>query len=153
MTPLILFIYRKIYNISRTKSPNLNVSRLVMQLSLPNKARCLVENEDVVGAAPAGDAPTTSAWSTILLPTKVRLILETGRYISIKRPLLDVARRPIMLPWWLIFSVVTWQPHKWPLTPAPSISDHSDAWVGIHFWIYGVINTSRQLHWDDFKTI
>ena len=35
-----------------------------------------VENEDVVGAAPAGDAPTTSEWSTILLPTKVRLILE-----------------------------------------------------------------------------
>ena len=28
--------YCKIYNISRTKSPNLNVSRLVLQLSLPN---------------------------------------------------------------------------------------------------------------------
>ena len=33
-------------------------------------------NEDVVGAAPTGDAPTTSEWSTILLHTKVRLILE-----------------------------------------------------------------------------
>ena len=42
---------------------------------------CLVENEDVVGAAPTGDAPTTSEWSTILLSTKVRLILETWRYI------------------------------------------------------------------------
>ena len=41
----------------------------------------LVENEDVVGAAPTGDAPTTSEWSTILLPTKVRLILENWRYI------------------------------------------------------------------------
>ena len=29
------------------------------------KARCLAENEDVVGAAPIGDAPTTSEWSTI----------------------------------------------------------------------------------------
>ena len=29
-------IYRKISNIRRTKSPNLNVSRLVFQLSLPN---------------------------------------------------------------------------------------------------------------------
>ena len=38
--------------------------------------RCSVENEDVVGAAPTGDAPTTSELSTILLPTKVRLILE-----------------------------------------------------------------------------
>ena len=28
--------YRKISNISRTKSPNLNVSRLVVQLPLPN---------------------------------------------------------------------------------------------------------------------
>ena len=44
-----------------------------------NEARCLVENEDVVGAAPTGDAPTTSEWSTILLPTMVRLILETWR--------------------------------------------------------------------------
>ena len=34
----------------------------------------------VVGAAPTGDAPTTSQLSTILLPTKVRLILETWRY-------------------------------------------------------------------------
>ena len=32
--------------------------------------------------APTGDAPTTSEWSTILLPTKVRLILETLRYFS-----------------------------------------------------------------------
>ena len=29
-------IYRKISNISRTKFPNLNVSHLVLQLSLPN---------------------------------------------------------------------------------------------------------------------
>ena len=38
------------------------------------KARCQVENEDVVGAALTGDAPTTAEWSTILLPTKVCLI-------------------------------------------------------------------------------
>ena len=44
------------------------------------EARCQVENEDVVGAAPTGDAPTTSELSTILLPTKVRLILEILRY-------------------------------------------------------------------------
>ena len=43
------------------------------------EARCYVENEDVVGAAPTGDAPTTSESSTILLPTKVCLILETWR--------------------------------------------------------------------------
>ena len=33
----------------------------------------------MVGAAPTGDAPTTSELSTILLPTKVRLILEVLR--------------------------------------------------------------------------
>ena len=41
-----------------------------------------VKNEDVVGAEPTGDAPTTSEWSTILMLTKVRLILETWRYIN-----------------------------------------------------------------------
>ena len=35
-----------------------------------------VENGDVIGAAPTGDAPTTSEGSSILLPTKVCLILE-----------------------------------------------------------------------------
>ena len=40
------------------------------------EARCWVENEDVVGAAPTGDAPTTSELSISLLPIKVRLILE-----------------------------------------------------------------------------
>ena len=74
--------YRKISNIRRTKSPNLNVSRLVLQLSLPNPMKPVVKskNEDAVGATPTGDAPTASEWSTILLPTKVCLILETWRY-------------------------------------------------------------------------
>ena len=36
--------------------------------------------EDVVGAAPTGDASTVSEWSTILLPTKVRFILKVWRY-------------------------------------------------------------------------
>ena len=47
------------------------------------EAICQVENGDVVGAAPTGDAPTTSEWSTIWLPTKVRLILEVLRYTSV----------------------------------------------------------------------
>ena len=60
-------IYCKISNIRRTKSQNLNDSRLILHLSLPNllKAKCQVENEDIVEAAPTGDAPTTSEWSTI----------------------------------------------------------------------------------------
>ena len=45
------------------------------------EARCQVENEDVVGAAPTGDAPTTSEWSTLLLPSQVRLVLEVLRYL------------------------------------------------------------------------
>ena len=77
--------YCKISNISHTKSQNLNDSRLVLQLSLPNpiQARCRVKNEDVVGAAPTGDAPTTSEWSTSLLPTKVQLILEVWQYMIV----------------------------------------------------------------------
>ena len=36
----------------------------------------------MVGAAPTGDAPNTSEWSTILLPIKVPLILEIWRYLN-----------------------------------------------------------------------
>ena len=47
--------------------------RLAVVFAQSNEASCWVENEDVVGAAPTGGAPTTSEWSTILLPTKVQL--------------------------------------------------------------------------------
>ena len=61
--------YCKISNIRSTKSQNLNVSRLGLQLSLRSilkpSVENEVENEDVVGAAPTGDASTTSEWSTI----------------------------------------------------------------------------------------
>ena len=73
--------YSKTSCISRTKS----------QKSLVSSCSCLypihwsqvvitVKYEDVVGAAQTGNAPTTSEWSTILLHTKVRLILEVLRY-------------------------------------------------------------------------
>ena len=39
-------------------------SHLAVIFSQSNEARCWVENEDVVGAAPTGNAPTTSKWST-----------------------------------------------------------------------------------------
>ena len=69
--------YRQIPNIRHTKSRNLTDSRLVLQLAFPNPLKPgYVENEDVVGAAQTGDAPTTSEWSTILLSTKVCLMLE-----------------------------------------------------------------------------
>ena len=71
-------MYCQISNIRCTKSQSLNDSRLVLQLSVPNplKPGVKVENEDVVGPAPTGDAPTTSEWSTLLLPTIVRFVLE-----------------------------------------------------------------------------
>ena len=56
------------------------LSRLSVVFVQSIETRCQVENEDVVGAAPTGDAPTTSEWSTILLTFKVRLILEIWRY-------------------------------------------------------------------------
>ena len=63
------------------------------------EARCQVENEDVVGAAPTGDAPTTSELSTILLPTKVRLILEVLWYFVISQyGLSDIQRYTATYP-------------------------------------------------------
>ena len=54
--------------------------RLAVVFAQSTEARRKVENEDVVGAAPTGDAPTTSEWSALLLPTKVPLILEVWRW-------------------------------------------------------------------------
>ena len=52
------------------------LSHLAVTFAKYIEARYLVENEDVVGAAPTGDAPTTSEWSQIVFPFKERLILE-----------------------------------------------------------------------------
>ena len=60
-------------------------SRLAVVFAQSIEARCWVENEDVVGAAPTGDAPTTSEWSTILLPTKVCLMLDVWRQAYFSR--------------------------------------------------------------------
>ena len=68
-------IYRQTSNISSTEFPNLSIYRLDLQLSLSNPLKPDVENDDVVGAALTGDAPTTFELSTTVLPTKVRLIL------------------------------------------------------------------------------
>ena len=54
-------------------------SRFAVASAQSIEARCSVEDEDVVGAAPTGDAPTTSEKSAIILPAKVRLILEVWR--------------------------------------------------------------------------
>ena len=77
----LAYNYLKTSSISRTKSKNLNVSCILLQLSSlnPLKPGVKLRKEDAVGAAPTSDAPTTSELSTILLPTKVRLILEVLR--------------------------------------------------------------------------
>ena len=49
------------------------------------EARSLVENEDAVRAAPTGDAPTASEWSTISLPAELRHVLEVWRYSPFAR--------------------------------------------------------------------
>ena len=73
----IKWIIVKPLSISRTKFQNLNVSCLLLQWSLPNPLKPGVKlRMNVVGAAPIGDAPTTSELSIILLPIKVQLILE-----------------------------------------------------------------------------
>ena len=83
------FHYRQVSDIRRTKSQHLKDSHTVLRLSLLKSLEDIyeVDNEDVVGAAPTGDAPTTSEWSTILLSAKVRLILEVLRYILLCRRL------------------------------------------------------------------
>ena len=50
------------------------LSCLTVVFAQSTESRCYVENEDVVGASPTGDAPTTSGWSTTLLCTKMTYI-------------------------------------------------------------------------------
>ena len=59
----------------------LNVSRLGLQLSLSNPLKPGVKSrmKNVVGVAATGDAPTTSARSTFLVPTNMWLILKVWR--------------------------------------------------------------------------
>ena len=59
--------------------PKLNDSRFVLLLSLPNPLKPGVKLRMTMYI---GDAPTTSEWSTILLLSKVRLILEVWQYIT-----------------------------------------------------------------------
>ena len=63
-------MYRQTANIIRTKVKNqMFLSRLSVAFAQSIEAMCYVPNEGVDGAAPTGDAVTTSEWSTILLPT------------------------------------------------------------------------------------
>ena len=63
----------KSYQISKLKSFS---SRLTVVFTQSIEARCYVKYEDVVGAAPTGDAPNISEWSKILLHTMVRLVFK-----------------------------------------------------------------------------
>ena len=79
----MFYVLCQISNIGLTESQHLNVSRLAVAFVQSIEARCWVKNEEVVGAAPIGDGPTTSESSTILLPVKVRLMLEICRYCTV----------------------------------------------------------------------
>ena len=63
--------YHQTSYIRGTLSLNVNVSRLVLQIYLLNPLNQGVNSSMKI---PVGAAPTTSEWSTMLLPTEVRLI-------------------------------------------------------------------------------
>ena len=72
--------YCQTSNTRCTKSQKCFWSCFTVVFAQSIEARCWVENEDVIGGAPTGDAPTTSERSAILLPIKVRLMLEVLQY-------------------------------------------------------------------------
>ena len=83
MVILVINPYRQTFNIRGTKSQNLNVSHLVLQLYLPSQLKPDVKwrmKIYAVGTATTGDATTSFKWSVILLATKLRLILEVWRH-------------------------------------------------------------------------
>ena len=76
--PRRFWIYRKISNIRQHQISKLKFSSSRHDVVFVQyiETSCQIGNKDVVGAAPTGGAPTASDWSKILMPTKVRLILE-----------------------------------------------------------------------------
>ena len=75
--------YHKFSNIRCTKSQTLNVSCPILQLSLLNHWSQVLSWEWRCSWSSANRrcSTTTSEWSTILLPTKARLISETWWYL------------------------------------------------------------------------
>ena len=123
-----------------------------------------MENEDVVGAAPTGDAPTISEWSTISLTTQVRLILDTWWYCRIS----TLRRVPAKI---VLFLLKTIQPYRfvshvtgqWE-TSNISCARHSDKlfyiwiWMLTFFLLYAAvsrahaslhINTQMHIRWNN----
>ena len=77
--------YRQTSNISRSKSGNLNIYCLVVQLSLFNPMKPGVKSRIKMQLEQRPqDAPTVSEWSKYIAPTKVRCTLEVlwGTFIS-----------------------------------------------------------------------
>ena len=78
--------YHQTSNIRCTKSQNLNVSHLILQLSLPHLLKPGVKSRMKMWLEQrTGDAPTTSECSTISLATKVWLILEVWGFVVLWR--------------------------------------------------------------------
>ena len=76
-------ICRKTSSISRTKPQHLNVSLSSYSCLCPIHWSQVLSREWICSWSNGeGDAPTTSEWSTILLPTKVRRILEVWWYFE-----------------------------------------------------------------------
>ena len=70
----MLLLQIKIFQCHQTSNLSHTIVAVVFAQTI--EARYSVKNEDVVGAAPTGNASTTSQWSTMLLPTKAWFILE-----------------------------------------------------------------------------
>ena len=74
-------------------------SRLAVACAQSTEAKCQVDNEDVVGAAPTGDAPTTSELSKIFIANLgafyIRDLTVVIRYIRVIPKHDHMARRQI----------------------------------------------------------
>ena len=77
-----MYTFRQISNISRTNSQNVHVPHLVLQLFCPiHWSQVLSQEWRCSWSSAASDVPTTSDWSSNILPPKVRLISKVLRYM------------------------------------------------------------------------
>ena len=72
-----------------------NIGHIAVVFPQSIEAWCEVENENVIGAVPTGDAPMTSELrSTSSLPTKLHRLLEFLQYmkISLRNPTVNTTK-------------------------------------------------------------
>ena len=141
-------MYRQIPNIRRTKSQNLNVSRLVLQLSLPNLLKPCIKLRIRCSRSSADRRCSNYIWViNNLIAHKGAFILEIWRY-WIHRSLMKIYLKLYRI-WYIICCVACW---RWLHLPIKRwkmlkwILRHASFSHGMIFFSINISNFVQRIH-------